>query len=169
MTLRDRLLSLAAAATFSLGVAAALFFGLSSMKAAEAGAAAPRVVKIRAGVENAMKFDVTRIDATAGESLKVVLTNAGALPKNVMGHNWVLLTTGADIAAFAAAAAPEAAKNYLPEKQKEKIVASIDLLGPGESGEAVFKVPNEPGEYPFLCTFPGHSAIGMKGVLVVKK
>jgi plastocyanin len=30
-------------------------------------------------------------------------------------------------------------------------------------------VPTAPGEYPFLCTFPAHCAIGMKGVLVVKK
>jgi len=152
---------------FSIIAATAFLISPSSLPAADA--AAPRVVKIRAGVENAMKFDVTRIEATPGESLKIVLTNAGNLPKNVMGHNWVLLVAGTDPLAFAAAAAPEVANGYIPEKQKEKIVAFIALLGPSETGEANFKAPTEPGEYPFLCTFPGHSATGMKGVLVVKK
>jgi azurin len=131
-------------------------------------AAAPRVIKIRAGVENAMKFDVASITAAPGESITVTLTNACAFPKNVMGHNWVLLTAGSDTAAFAAAAAPEAAKEYIPEKQKDKIVALIKLLGPNETGEVTFTAPSKPGEYPFLCTFPAHCAIGMKGVLVVK-
>jgi uncharacterized cupredoxin-like copper-binding protein len=31
-----------------------------------------------------------------------------------------------------------------------------------------FTAPQAPGEYPFICTFPGHYAIGMKGVLVVR-
>jgi azurin len=140
----------------------------SSIAAAESGAT-PRVVKIRAGVENAMKFDVAMIAAAPGETLKVILTNASSLPKNVMGHNWVLLPSGSDPAAFAAAAAPDAASGYIPEKQREKLVAFIALLGPGESGEVIFQAPSAPGEYPFLCTFPAHCAVGMKGVLVVKK
>ena len=86
-----------------------------------------------------------------------------------MGHNWVLLKAGTDTTAFANAAAPEAAKDFIPEKQKDKILAVIGLLGPNETGEVTFTVPTEPGEYPFLCTFPAHCAVGMKGVLVVKK
>ena len=74
-----------------------------------------------------------------------------------------------DTTAFAAAAATEGANDYIPEKQKEKIVAFIKLLGPNETAEVTFTAPTTPGEYPFLCTFPAHCAIGMKGVLVVKK
>lgn len=132
-------------------------------------AATPRVIKIRAGIANTMKFDVTSISAAPGESIKVVLTDAGTLPKSVMGHNWILLTAGNDPVAFATAAATEAANGYIPTKQKEKIVAFIPLLGPGETGEVIFMAPQEPGEYPFLCSFPGHCLVGMKGVLVVKK
>jgi azurin len=130
---------------------------------------ASRTVKIRAGVDNAMKFDVTTITAAPGESIKVVLANASTLPKEVMGHNWVLITAGTDPVAFAAAAAPEAANGYIPSKMKDKVLAVVGLLGPNESGEVVFKAPMAPGEYPFLCTFPAHCLIGMKGVLVVKK
>jgi azurin len=146
----------------------AAFCGSLLGRAADS-AAAPRVVKIRAGVGNTMKFDVTSISAAPGESIRVVLTHAGTLPKNVMGHNWILLTAGNDPLAFAAAAAPEAASGYIPAKLKDKIVAFIPLLGPKESGEVTFVAPLEPGEYPFLCSFPGHCLVGMKGVLVVKK
>lgn len=132
-------------------------------------AAGERVVKIRAGVDNAMKFDVTTITAAPGETLKIVLTNASTLPKAVMGHNWVLLTKGADPVAFAAAGATEAAGNYIPAKLKEQVLAVVGLLGPNEAGEVTFKVPKEPGEYPFLCSFPAHCVVGMKGVLVVKQ
>ena len=145
---------------------AVLGASLARLPAAEVAA---RVIKIRAGVENAMKFEVASIAATPGESITVALTNACAFPKNVMGHNWVLLTAGSDPTAFAAAAATEGANDYIPEKQKEKVVAFIKLLGPNETGEVTFTVPTAPGEYPFLCTFPAHGAIGMKGVLVVKK
>jgi len=132
-------------------------------------AAVPRTVKIRAGVDNAMKFDVTSIPAAPGEMIKVVLTNAMTLPKDVMGHNWILLTAGSDPVAFAAAAASDAASGYIPSKLKDKIIAFIALLGPNEVGEVTFKAPTEPGEYPFLCSFPAHCLIGMKGVVVVKK
>jgi azurin len=129
----------------------------------------PRVVKIRVGVDNAMKFDVPTITVAPGETIKVVLTNHMTLPKEVMGHNWVLLTTGTDVAAFATAAAPEAANGYIPAKMKDKVLAVIGVLGPNETGEVTFTAPTKPGDYPFLCSFPGHFLTGMKGMLVVKK
>ena len=66
-------------------------------------------------------------------------------------------------------AAPEAANGYIPAKMKDKVVAAIGILGPKESGEVTFKAPTAPGDYPFLCSFPGHTMAGMKGVLVVKE
>ncbi len=129
----------------------------------------PRVIALHAGVENAMKFDATTIAAAPGETIKVVLTNASTLPKSVMGHNWILLKAGTDAVAFAQAAAPEVATGYIPSKLADKIIAHINLLGPGESGEVVFNAPTEPGDYPFLCSFPAHCIVGMKGVFTVKK
>jgi azurin len=129
----------------------------------------PRVIKIQAGVGNAMKFDVTTITAAPGEMIKVVLTNASDLPKTVMGHNWILLKAGTDPVAFAQVAVPEVAAGYIPAKLADKIIAHIHLLGPGESGDVVFNAPTEAGDYPFLCSFPAHCAVGMKGVLTVKK
>jgi azurin len=133
---------------------------------AAAAAAGPRVIEITAG--DTMKYDVTAITARPGEDLKVILTNNGTQPKEVMGHNWVLLKAGTDVAAFDAAALNAKGTGYIPAALQDEIIAHIDLLGPRKSGEVDFKAPATPGEYPFLCTFPAHYQTGMKGFLTVK-
>jgi azurin len=126
----------------------------------------PREIDITAG--DTMKFNMTAIDARPGEDLKVVLTNIGTQPKEVMGHNWVLLKAGTDVDAFAAAAMSAKDSGYIPSALADEVIAHVDILGPRKSGEADFKAPTSPGDYPFLCTFPAHYQSGMKGVLTVK-
>lgn len=125
-----------------------------------------RTIEITANDQ--MKYSVNAIEAKPGEELHVVLTNAGSLPKAAMAHNWVLLKAGSDAAAFSAAAAASPSTGYIPESLKDEIVAKIDLQGPHETGEVTFKAPEQPGEYPFLCSFPAHYAVGMKGTLTVR-
>ena len=137
----------------------------SSAAPADAGSG-PQTVEITAG--DTMKYSVTEIDAKPGEDLKVILTNNGTQPLEVMGHNWVLLKAGADVAGFDAAALTSKDTGYIPAAMADQIVAHIDLLGPRKSGEADFKAPTTPGEYPFLCTFPAHYQVGRKGILTVK-
>jgi azurin len=149
----------------SLGTAA-LLAASATLAAADAS---PRVIKIRTGQDNAMKFDVTSLTVAPGETLKIVITNACTLPKTVMGHNWVLLKAGSDTTAFANGATGDAATGYIPAKFKDQVIASVGLLGPNESGEVTFQAPATPGDYPFLCSFPAHCIVGMKGVLTVKK
>ena len=137
---------------------------------APAAATGPRTIEITAG--DTMKFsvgsiEVTSIEVKAGESLKVVFTNVGTLPKEVMGHNWVLLKKGSDSAAFAGAAMVAKATDYIPDALKGEIIAHSEVLGPKKSAEILFVAPTEPGDYPYLCSFPGHY-VQMKGVLVVK-
>ena len=48
------------------------------------------------------------------------------------------------------------------------MIVATKLLQPGQNETITFKAPTEPGDYPFLCTFPGHATM-MKGVLTVKK
>ena len=137
--------------------------GTSTQAAAVTG---PRVIEITAG--DTMKYDVTAIEAKPGEDLQVILTNNGTQPKEVMGHNWVLLKAGTDVAAFDAAALNAKDTGYIPAALSDEILAHIDLLGPRKSGEADFKAPMTPGQYPYLCTFPAHYQTGMKGFLTVK-
>ncbi|MEO7414137.1 MAG: azurin [Opitutaceae bacterium] len=140
--------------------------GASPMAAKPAAAAGARTVEITAA--DNMKFSVASIDAKPGEELKIVLTNIGTLPKEAMGHNWVLLKKGADANSFATAAMTAKDTDYIPAALKDQVIAYTQLLGPRKSDEVTFKAPTEPGEYVFLCSFLGHYLAGMKGVLVVK-
>jgi azurin len=135
----------------------------SSSAAAPAG---PREIDLTAN--DMMKYSLVTIEAKPGEDLKVVLTNIGTQPKEVMGHDWVLLKSGTDVAAFDTAALGAKDTGYIPAALSDEIIAKIDLLGPRKSGEADFKAPTTPGDYPYLCTFPAHYQAGMKGVLTVK-
>jgi len=146
---------------------AVLFAGCGQKASAPAPAdSGPREIDITAG--DNMKFSITSIEAKPGEDLKVVLTNVGTAPLEVMGHNWVLLKAGTDANAFSMAAMTSKATNYIPASHQDDIIAHIDLLGPRKSGEADFKAPSTPGDYPFLCSFPAHFQNGMRGVLTVK-
>jgi azurin len=138
----------------------------TSTAAAAAAPAGPREIEITGG--DTMKYSLATIEAKPGEDLKVILTNIGTQPKEVMGHDWVLLKAGSDVAAFDAAALASKDTGYIPAALSDEVIAKIDLLGPRKSGEVEFKAPTAPGDYPFLCTFPAHFQAGMKGVLTVK-
>ncbi len=115
-----------------------------------------------------MKFSLTEIRAKPGEALAVTLRNEGTMPKFSMGHNWVLVAEGVDINAFANDASTAVKTDYVPAAYKDRILAHTKLLGPRESDTAYFKAPTKPGRYTFLCTFPGHFQVGMKGELIVE-
>jgi azurin len=129
-----------------------------------AAAASPRVIEITGNDQ--MKFSLATIEAKAGEELKVVFTNVGTLPKEAMGHNWVLLKAGTDVNAFATAAMTAKATDYIPPAQKDKVIANTPVLGPKGKAEVVFKAPAA-GTYTYICSFPGHYMI-MRGTLTVK-
>jgi azurin len=133
--------------------------------AATAPAAAPRVIEITAN--DTMKFNVTAIDAKVGETLKIVLTNIGVVPKEAMGHNLVVLKPGTDAGAFAGAAMMARDTDYIPAQLKDQVIAHTAVLGPRKSDEITFKV-TAAGEYAYICSFPAHFGAGMKGVITVK-
>lgn len=153
-----------------ISCAALLLAGCGRQEAAPAGATAaapgPRIVEITAN--DMMKYSVTAIQAAPGEDLVVELANIGALPKETMSHNWVLLKAEADAGAFSNAAVAAKATDYLPAALADEVIAHIAMLGPGQSGKVEFRAPSAPGDYPFLCTFPAHYQVGMKGILTVK-
>ncbi len=146
----------------------ALAAGCSKQEPAAAApaTAGPRTVALTAG--DNMKYNLTEIDATAGEQLHVTLANTGTLPKEAMGHDWVLLKAGSDAEAYDRAALSAKDNGYQPPALASEVIASIPLLGPGQTGEVTFKAPLQPGQYPFLCTFPAHYQSGMHGMLVVR-
>jgi azurin len=58
--------------------------------------------------------------------------------------------------------------DFIPPSMKASVIANTGLGGPGETVETTFKVPAKPGRYPYVCSFPGHFALGMRGTLIVK-
>ena len=125
-----------------------------------------RTVELTGGDD--MKYSLTKIEAKPGETLHIVLKSVGTIPKIAMAHNFVVLKLGADATEFIKASMNARDTDYVPADQKAQIVASTKLAGPGETVEVTFKVPAKAGSYPYMCTFPGHYAAGMKGELVVK-
>lgn len=140
----------------------------ASTPAAAAAPAAPAVATLELTANDAMKFSVTRFEVAAGQDVKLVFTNMGTMPKVAMGHNVVILKKGTDVKAFADAAVAAASTDYVPASKADQVVAHTKLLGPKQTDEITFKAPTEPGEYPFICSFPAHFLSGMKGVIVVK-
>jgi azurin len=87
-----------------------------------------------------------------------------------MEHNLLLCSPGPveEIGALADALAvlPEArARNYRPESPR--ILHATAIVPPKGKAELVFTTPSTPGDYPFVCTLPGHWVV-MRGVLVVQ-
>ena len=140
----------------------------ASKAAPKAAAAAKGARTVELTASDAMKFDKTEIAAKAGETLRVVLKNTGTMPKVVAGHNFVLLKLGTDQAEFTKAAFNARDTDFIPASMKTAVIANTTLAGPNETVEVTFKVPAKAGSYPFVCSFPGHFALGMKGTLAVK-
>lgn len=113
-----------------------------------------------------MKFNKNEIRVKAGQKVKLTLTHVGKMEKTVMGHNWVLLTQDADMAAVGQASATASETDYIPAGMKDKIIVHTKMLGGGESDTIEFDAP-APGTYTFMCTFPGHYAL-MTGKFIVE-
>jgi azurin len=165
MTTSLRLLALLAAG----GIAAALVGCGPSEKTAAPAPAAPadgvRTVAITAN--DAMQYSVKEIRARSGEKLRVTLTNTGKMPKQAMAHNWVLLKPMSDseLNAFGMAASAKP-PTYMPD-DASAVLVHTKMLGAGEKDMVEFAAPSAAGQYPFICTFPGHFAI-MRGKLIVE-
>ena len=147
--------------------------GSSPAGATTAPAAAAPVVHDGRDIEitgtDTMKFSVTELTAKPGEKLSVTLVNIGTTPKFSMGHNWVLLAGGVDVMKFLLAAAESATSDYVPRATgADQILAATKLLGPKERDTVTFTAPTTPGRYEFVCSFPGHYQVGMRGVLIVQ-
>ncbi|MBP0903031.1 azurin [Mariniflexile gromovii] len=113
-----------------------------------------------------MKFDKAEIRVPAGKKIKLTLRHTGKMDINVMGHNFVLLKQGVDMAAFAGKAATSKDNNYIPKDAEQDIIAHTDLIGGGQTTSIEFDAPPA-GTYDFLCSFPAHYMM-MKGKFIVE-
>jgi azurin len=156
----------AAQAAPAVTASAAMPAASTQKPAAKPAPGKPRLIEM-IGTDD-MKFDVTNIDAKPGEVLRVRLTTKSAMPKIAMAHNFVLLKKDAALIKFITASAIARESDFIAPEMKDQIIAATGLAGGGETVEVTFKVPAETGQYPYVCTFPGHFQAGMRGTLTVK-
>lgn len=114
-----------------------------------------------------MQFNKSELRAKAGAKVKLTLRHIGKLDKQVMGHNVVILKKTANPEDFAAAAATARDNGYIPADMENQIIAHTAMIGGGQTDSVEFTAPTEPGEYEFLCSFPGHFQL-MRGKFIVE-
>jgi len=108
------------------------------------------------------------IEASPGEEIRITLRTVSNLPATAMSHNLAVLTLDADTEAFARASLQASDNEYIAPEYEDWVIATTAMLGDGESDTITFTVPDEAGEYDYICTFPGHFSGGMVGVLIVE-
>lgn len=154
-------------AVLALGGSALL---LSFTACSRAPQAPPKEVTVQA--DDKMRFDVTAFEVSPGQKVTITLKNVGTTPKFSMGHNLVVLDkmiTEQNIQAkFLDPASQEASHDYVPPGNKN-VIKATKLLGPGETDTITFTAPYGPGQYLYVCSFPGHYSQGTKGFMTVKQ
>jgi len=122
-------------------------------------------VVLRVGtIRDAMLYDREELTVEAGREVELIFENTDIMP-----HNLLVTRPGrlAQVgkAAEAMAALPDAwARGFVPDS--DDVLWATGLVQPGESEVLRFRAPDEAGDHPFVCTFPGHW-IRMNGVLRV--
>jgi len=119
---------------------------------AQAAAAPDTTITLRSA-GSALEFLPDKISIKAGKRVRIRYTNEGTLP-----HNLVFVKDAEDLDAIASAAYQAGATNFVPLAMKDKLIAYTELVSSGKTVEVTFVVP-APGEYPFICLFPGHSGM----------
>lgn len=111
---------------------------------------------------NTLHFAQIEFAVKAGQPVRLVFENKATAEG--LSHNVVILADKASIDRVGLAAAQAAENDYIPEDND--VLFYTPLAAPGETVEVTFTAPSEPGEYPYLCTFPGHY-VTMRGVMKV--
>ncbi|MEP6716455.1 MAG: ThuA domain-containing protein [Terriglobia bacterium] len=114
--------------------------------------------------EGTMSYDKNSLTVYAGQNVSIVFVNPDVAP-----HNFLLCEPGS-LKAIGAAADKMVRMgtgdddNYVPKMKEVLFIAPV--LEPKKTTKFEFKAPAVPGQYPYICTFPGHWKT-MNGVLTV--
>ena len=126
-------------------------------------AADVKAIKIRT-IKEAMKYDLKEFTVKPGQTVEITFENPDA-----MAHNMVIVKP--KMMAKVGQAGDKMMKdkkglekNYVPAMPE--VLFSTPLVNPGQTYKLTFKAPETVGDYPYVCTFPGHWTL-MNGVMKV--
>lgn len=138
-------------------------------KAKEAGKALRAVgvsVFVIRTIHEQMLYDKSLLVVEAGKPVEIILMN-----EDVMPHNLVIITPGAleEIGKAAEKMQPEPdAQGRIHVPASPKVLHATKMVDPGQQAKLSFTAPAKPGDYHYVCTFPGHW-MRMVGTLAVVK
>ncbi len=122
-----------------------------------------RVVRIHT-VEEEMRYDLPYFAVEAGRSVQVVLINDDMMPHNLVFTLPGALQAVADAGLETGPTGGLDGKQYVPHS--DQVLHATDMVAAREQAVLTFTAPEQPGEYPYVCTFPRHW-MRMYGVMVV--
>ncbi|HXE81098.1 MAG TPA: PVC-type heme-binding CxxCH protein [Vicinamibacterales bacterium] len=128
------------------------------------GPSTPDVVISLSVIPHQLKYDKSELAVEAGQLVELVFTNPDGMQHNfLLGAPGSLETIGA--AADALMTSPDGlAQQYVPAIPQ--VLFSTALVDPGQRISVRFRAPAQPGDYPYVCTFPAHWRV-MNGVMHV--
>ncbi|MDB6004939.1 MAG: putative heme-binding protein [Prosthecobacter sp.] len=111
-----------------------------------------------------LQYVQKQLTAKTGEKLTIIFMNPDVVP-----HNWMLAKPGTlqkigNLANLMITDPQGLAKHYVPDS--DDVLAYTDMTNPKGEFSIHITAPKEKGDYPYLCTFPGHWMV-MNGVLKV--
>ncbi len=125
--------------------------------------AAMPVIEIGA-LHGKLRYDVELFHVKPGSEVKLVLNNT-----DEMQHNLIICAPGANVTMKVAQkawalGADALDQQYVPDMPE--VLFFTKIVNPGQQDSITFKAPETPGDYPYVCTLPGH-AFTMKGIMRV--
>ena len=118
---------------------------------------------------DAMQFNTSNVVVPAScDEFTVTLKHTGQLPKQSMGHNWVM-TTNADGQSVATDGMSAGLDNNYIKPNDERVIGATEIIGGGEETSTTFSVKglSKDEDYMFFCSFPGHIGI-MQGTVTLE-
>ena len=115
-----------------------------------------------------LQFNLKEMVVSANcKEITVTLKHTGAMPANVMGHNWVLTNNTDFMPVAQAGGAAGIENNYVPIGD-QRVLATTTIIGGAQETSVTFSIDSlvAGDDYTFFCSFPGHYAI-MKGAFKV--
>ena len=121
--------------------------------------------QVTIGTKPGLKYDIGELELERGKKIELTFNN-----NDDMLHNLVITQKGDAVDKVADMALElgldGADLNYVPDS--DQVIVHTGILEPETSEKIYFQVPNSPGEYWIVCTFPGHAA-SMRIKLIVKE